>query len=252
MLTGETKEQQEGRLRQECAWAGGKVGMQLVDEVDDGVEPDELARLRLRRQAELSIELTRLSGGDLADSPSTSMQPMNARPGAGRSENAVDERFLNVCRLLNEHGVDYVVGGAVAMGLHGYVRATTDIDVMMPRDLENTRRALAALENLPLKAAREFDAEQVNAQVITIIGDDPRVDLMKAMGRLSYREATESPEERTVKGVRFRYLSLEALKKAKETGRTKDAADLEELARIEESTRRGPKQGPPRAKGAAD
>ena len=232
MLTGETKEQQEARLRDECAWAGGEVGMRLVDEVDDGVAPGELARLRLKRQAELSIELTKLSGGDLADSPATSMPAM----GAGRSEKTVDERFLNVCRLLNEHGVDYVVGGAVAMGLHGYVRATTDIDVMMPRDLENTRRALAALENLPLKVAREFDAERVNAQVVTIIGDDPRVDLMKSMGRLSYREAADAPEQRTVRGVRFRYLSLEALKKAKDTGRTKDAADLEELARIEAST----------------
>lgn len=236
MLTGETKEQQAGRLRDECAWVGGEVGMRLVDEVDDGVAPDELARLRLRRQVELSIELTKLGGGDLADSPSTSMPSMDARPGTGRSEKAVDDRFLNVCRLLNEHGVDYVVGGAVAMGLHGYVRATTDIDVMMPRDLENTRRALAALENLPLKVAREFDAERVNAQVVTIVGDDPRVDLMKAMGRLSYREAAEAPEQRTVRGVRFRYLSLEALKKAKDTGRTKDAADLEELARIEAST----------------
>lgn len=232
MLTGETKEQQEARLRDECAWAGGEVGMRLVDEVDDGVAPDDLARLRLKRQAELSTELTKLSGGGLADSPATSMPAM----GAGRSEKTVDERFLNVCRLLNEHGVDYVVGGAVAMGLHGYVRATTDIDVMMPTDLENTRRALAALENLPLKVAREFDAERVNAQVVTIIGDDPRVDLMKAMGRLSYREAAEAPEQRTVRGVRFRYLSLEALKKAKDTGRTKDAADLEELARIEAST----------------
>lgn len=236
MLTGETKEQQEARLRDECAWAGGEVGMRLVDEVDDGVAPDELARLRLRRQAELSIELTKPGGGDLADSPSTSMPSMDARPGTGRSEKAVDERFLSVCRLLNEHGVDYVVGGVVAMGLHGYVRATTDIDVMMPRDLENTRRALAALENLPLKVAREFDAERVNAQVVTIVGDDPRVDLMKVMGRLSYREAAEAPEQRTVRGVRFRYLSLEALKKAKDTGRTKDAADLEELARIEAST----------------
>lgn len=235
MLTGETKEQQAARLRDECAWAGGEVGMRLVDEVDDGVAPDELARLRLTRQAELSDELTKLSG-DRVDSPSTVTPSMDARPGPGRSEKAVDERFLNVCRLLNEHGVDYVVGGAVAMGLHGYVRATTDIDVMMPRDLENTRRALAALENLPLKVAREFDAERVNAQVVTIVGDDPRVDLMKAMGRLSYREAADAPEQRTVRGVRFRYLSLEALKKAKDTGRTKDAADLEELARIEAST----------------
>ena len=145
----------------------------------------------------------------------------------------VDEDFLYVCGLLNEHGAEYIAGGAVAMGLHGHVRATRDIDVMIPSDLENTRKVLAALENLPMKAAREMSPETVNEKVITIIGDDPKVDLMKAMGPLSYREAAETAETRTIRGITVRYLSLDALKKAKETGRDQDKVDLEELKRIE-------------------
>ena len=77
----------------------------------------------------------------------------------------LDERFIEVCRLLNEHGVDYVVGGGVATTLHGHVRATKDM----------------------------------NDQIVTVIGDDPR------------------------------YLSLRALKKAKDTDRLTDAADLQAL-----------------------
>lgn len=100
---------------------------------------------------------------------------------------------------LNEHGVDYVVGGGVATTLHGHVRATKDIDVIVPRRLENTRRLLGALENLPLKLARELDPETMNDQIVTVIGDDPR------------------------------YLSLRALKKAKDTDRLTDAADLQAL-----------------------
>ena len=151
----------------------------------------------------------------------------------------VDEDFLYVCGLLNEHGAEYIAGGAVAMGLHGHVRATRDIDVMIPSDLENTRRVLAALEKLPMRAAREMSPETVNEKAITIIGDDPKVDLMKAMGPLSYREAAETAETRTIRGITVRYLSLDALKKAKETGRDQDRVDLEELKRIEMHRRDG-------------
>lgn len=52
----------------------------------------------------------------------------------------VDENFLYVCGLLNEHGAEYIAGGAVAMGLHGHARATRDVDVMIPSDLENNIR----------------------------------------------------------------------------------------------------------------
>ena len=61
MLTGETKEQQERRLREDNAWAG-EIGIVLKDEVPDDVTPDELAGLRLQAQAKLSRELVELSG----------------------------------------------------------------------------------------------------------------------------------------------------------------------------------------------
>lgn len=141
----------------------------------------------------------------------------------------LDERFIEVCRLLNEHGVDYVVGGGVATTLHGHVRATKDIDVIVPRRLENTRRLLGALENLPLRLARELDPETMNDQIVTVIGDDPRVDVLKAMGKLGFADAARDARETTVNGVVIRYLSLRALKKAKDTDRLTDAADLQAL-----------------------
>lgn len=61
MLTGETKEQQERRLREDNAWAG-EIGIVLKDEAPDDVTPDELAGLRLKAQAKLSRELAELSG----------------------------------------------------------------------------------------------------------------------------------------------------------------------------------------------
>ena len=37
--------------------------------------------------------------------------------------------LLRVCSLLNKHGVRYLIAGARACWLHGYVRTTMDVDL---------------------------------------------------------------------------------------------------------------------------
>ena len=45
------------------------------------------------------------------------------------------------------------------MALHGRMRATKDIDVLVPRDVDNMRQLLAALEALPMGLTRELIAK---------------------------------------------------------------------------------------------
>jgi hypothetical protein len=58
------------------------------------------------------------------------------------------------------------------------VRATKDIDILVPRDHRNMARVLAALPELPYGVARELDASAIVRKPITIVGDDPRVDIL--------------------------------------------------------------------------
>jgi hypothetical protein len=62
---------------------------------------------------------------------------------------------------LNDHSVRYVVIGGVAVGAHGYVRATADLDIVPDPAADNASRlaiALHALEaTLPLSGDRPFD-----------------------------------------------------------------------------------------------
>ena len=58
-----------------------------------------------------------------------------------------DNRVLLVCRLLNRHRVRYVLAGGVAANLHGSVRATKDVDVLVPKDPDNTTRLLEFLRS---------------------------------------------------------------------------------------------------------
>lgn len=48
-------------------------------------------------------------------------------------------------RSLNAHNVRYVVIGATAFPVHGYARATLDIDIFIEPTPENASRTRAAL-----------------------------------------------------------------------------------------------------------
>jgi acylphosphatase len=58
------------------------------------------------------------------------------------------DRFLDVLRALAREGVDYVLVGAVALGLHGLVRATEDVDLFIRPDSENVERLKQALRSV--------------------------------------------------------------------------------------------------------
>jgi hypothetical protein len=140
-----------------------------------------------------------------------------------------DNRVLRLCRLLNRHGVRYVIAGGVAANLHGSVRATKDIDLLVPKDLANMQRLLEALSELPYGIARELDAAVIVKKPFTIVGDDPRVDILTVAGKLKFDPAWANRLERKIDGVRVIYLSLKDLRRSKQTGRAKDEADLEAL-----------------------
>jgi hypothetical protein len=92
---------------------------------------------------------------------------------------------------LTEFGVEYLVIGGIACVLHGYVRATTDVDILIERSTENADRLLEALRGLGWGFAQEWHAEEVLARPITVIGDDPQVDIFTvawSVTRLDYIE----------------------------------------------------------------
>ena len=55
-------------------------------------------------------------------------------------------RFEPVFRALNGAGVRYLVVGGVAVVLHGHLRTTADLDLVVDLEPDNVTRALGALE----------------------------------------------------------------------------------------------------------
>ena len=151
-----------------------------------------------------------------------------------------DNRVLRVCRLLNRHRVRYVIAGGVAANLHGSVRATRDVDILIPRDAANAERLLKALGELPFGVARELNAKDVLGKPVTIIGDDPRVDVLTVAWTVTYENAWPARRVRRIAGVRVPYLSLADLIASKRTGRTQDEADIEALRSAQRGARTSP------------
>ena len=117
----------------------------------------------------------------------------------------IAERWIEVCRLLNAHGAQYLVIGRVGMGLHGFDYATRDLDILVPRDENNMAKVLDALSELPYGIARELDPATETRKMMTIVGDDPRVDILKGAGKTNYRKAVLNRQRRLVDGVEIPY-----------------------------------------------
>lgn len=155
-----------------------------------------------------------------------------AAPGRRAGGVTAPSRLVTVCRLLNDAGVRYVIVGGYALALHGAVRATKDVDVLIQPTLDNARRALEALANLTFGIARELDPADVVAKPLTIIGDTPRVDLLTLAWSVRYADA--APHVRTVQieGVDVPFADIDTLIRSKQTGRLQDQADVETLERL--------------------
>ena len=137
-----------------------------------------------------------------------------------------------MCARLNEFGVKYLVIGGIACVLHGYVRATTDVDILIERSTDNAERLLEALSGLGWGFAREWRAEEILARPITVIGDDPQVDIFTVAWSVKYDQAISRSSIVNVEGVDIPLIGIDDLIATKQTARPLDAADVEALEAI--------------------
>jgi len=139
---------------------------------------------------------------------------------------------LQVCEALNGEEARYLVIGGIACVLHGYVRATADVDILIERTLPNAERVLAALGRVGWGFAREWSPKEILARPISVIGDDPAVDIFTVAWSVKFDDAVERSSVVTIEGVAVPLISIDDLIESKRTGRLQDAADIEVLEEI--------------------
>ena len=141
-------------------------------------------------------------------------------------------RLGTVCALLNAAEARYVIVGGFAVALHGVIRATKDVDVLIEASADNAARVLEGLQGLRWGIAAELDPVAVASRPITIIGDDPRVDLLTIAWSVRYADVVPTMLRTEIDGVEVPYLDLASLIRSKQTGRLQDQADVEQLEMI--------------------
>ncbi len=139
--------------------------------------------------------------------------------------------FKEFLQLLDQNGVEYLLVGGYAVGYHGYVRATADMDIWIAVNPANAARAVSALR------AFGFDSPQLSEDLfltpgnIVRMGVPPfRIELFSSISGVSFDECYRGRVQAIIDGVRVPVISLSHLKANKKaSGRSKDLVDLEHL-----------------------
>ena len=125
----------------------------------------------------------------------------------------------------DSNGVDYLLIGGYALATHGYLRATTDIDVLVAPTVDAGRRVKAALMVLPDRAAKDIDPEWFCEGENIRVGDEIVVDIMLNANGQTFDTLKQYEQIVDVDGVAVRTVSLEGLLLTKRTSRAKDQED---------------------------
>jgi predicted nucleotidyltransferase len=132
---------------------------------------------------------------------------------------------------LNRQQVDYLLIGGYALFVHGYHRATTDIDVLVPATMESGAKVKAALMVLPDQAAKDLEPAWFLEGENIRVADAFLVDVMLNACGETYDTLKQYAVTVDLDGIPVRTLSLEGLLRTKQTVRDKDAADRHILER---------------------
>lgn len=139
------------------------------------------------------------------------------------------EDLVSLCKALNDEGVRYVLIGGFAVILHGFVRATKDIDLLVDASSENVKRLKRAMATLPDNAIALMSDDEVDRYGVVRVADEFVVDLMKSACGIPFDEAVQHVERRNVHGIVIPIADKELLIRTKDTVRPSDAADVQFL-----------------------
>lgn len=140
--------------------------------------------------------------------------------------------LLRVCSLLNAHSAKYLVIGGHACILHGLVRTTEDVDILVEDSDENLKKVIAALSEMKGGAAKELTPRDLLENVVVKIADEVEVDVSRSAWRISFNNAIDSALHVEIDGVDVPYVDLKTLIATKETPREQDRADIVGLKRL--------------------
>ncbi len=143
----------------------------------------------------------------------------------------MSQDFHDMLYELRHAGVEFLVVGAHALGVHGIIRGTLDFDIWVRPSEDNARRIWAALTAFGAPLAQVENHEFAKAGLVYQIGVTPnRIDLMNSITGVAFEKAWENRVEASVFGVDVYVIGRnELIQNKRATNRPKDQEDVKDL-----------------------
>ena len=144
--------------------------------------------------------------------------------------------YLSFYKALDKFNVEYMTVGGHAVIYHGYVRATSDLDLWINTEDSNLEKLFTALISLGYK--EEKCDEAVNFlqknHMIKIPGDNEKIELLDSyMLQDNFKNSYDNHVITTINGVHIRLIGYDDLIKCKlKSNRPKDLLDVKSLKEI--------------------
>ena len=141
--------------------------------------------------------------------------------------------FKELFRSLNANGVKYLLIGGYAVILHGYVRNTSDLDIVVSDDPMNALKCVKAITDFG------FDGADLNKELFSSpdslvrMGVEPiKIEILNYLNGVDFDQAYERRVNIQVEDIELSVICLDdLLVNKKSVGRLKDLLDVEELER---------------------
>ncbi len=138
----------------------------------------------------------------------------------------------SLLKSLKEHKVRFIVIGATAFPVHGYARATLDIDIFIKPELPNAKRTLAALKAFGYDVT-DITVDEMLTKKILIRQYLVETDIHPFVKGVSFGDVWKNKVKAKFGDVFVWFASLDDLIKMKQAaGRPKDIEDLKYLLEL--------------------
>jgi hypothetical protein len=142
--------------------------------------------------------------------------------------------WIELCRLLSAHRVEFLLIGGQAVIAHGYPRLTKDMDLWVRPTSDNGSKILAALQDFGTPLPDFTPARFVDPATLLMLGRDPfRIDVLTHIPGIDFETAWQRRGSVTLDGVTIPLIAKQDLiANKKASGRLQDLADVEALERV--------------------
>lgn len=138
----------------------------------------------------------------------------------------------SLLKSLKDHKVKFVVIGATAFPVHGYSRATLDIDIFIRPEISNAGKTLSALKDFGYDVS-DIEVDEILTKKILIRQYLVETDIHPFVKGVSFDEVWKNKVKAKFGDTFVWFASLDDLIKMKKAaGRPKDLEDLKYLQQI--------------------